>query len=147
MTNKTYIYHDDKSDAITKTKDRTTMSNGINTRFYYYDTTPNTELTGIHLSVQNTSKVALYQGEDTMEQPITEIPTDIETADDANIFLTFEANTFGNNDTDRLLIGLTQDGATVPSIDNIHLYGTMIAFPDGFFEPNRSQHDKTAVQT
>ncbi len=130
MTNRTYIYHDDKTDSITKTKDRTAP----NTRLFYYDVTPDTELTGIRLSVQNTSKITLYRGEDTMEQPITEIAADIETADESDVFITFNAHTFGNSDADRLLISLTQEGTDIPDVDSISFYGTMIAFQDGFFD-------------
>jgi len=131
MTNKTYIYHDNKDTAFTQTKDRTAS----NTRYHYYDATPNTELTGIHLSTQNTDNIVLYQGEDTMQDPITEITADIEIADGTQVFITFDAHTFGNTDADRMIIGLTQhDTNNVPSIDTTNFYSTMIAFPDGFFD-------------
>lgn len=130
MTNKTYIYHDNKNDTFTKTKDRT----NANIRYYYYDADPNTQLTGIHLSVQNTDKIVLYQGEDSMQDPITEIAADFEIVDGTHVFITYDARTFGNTDTDRMLIGLAQDGTDIPSIDTANFYGTMIPFPDGFFD-------------
>ncbi|MYF99251.1 hypothetical protein F4212_08980 [Candidatus Poribacteria bacterium] len=130
MTNKTYIYHDNKDSAFTNTKDRATS----NTRYYYYDATPNTQLTGIHLSTQNTDNIVLYQGEDSMQDPITEIPVDIEIADGMQVFITFDAHTFGKTDADRMIIALAQHGTNVPSIDTANFYGTMLAFPDGFFD-------------
>ena len=125
MTHQTYIYHDNRDSAFTKNRDRSTN----NTRSYYYDATPDTQLTGIHLLVQNTSKVVLYKGEDSTQQLITEI-----TADGANVFLAFDTHTFGSSNADRLVIELTQNGTDKPSVDNGHFYGTMIAFTDGFFD-------------
>ena len=126
MTQKqTYIYYEERTDDITQTKI-------TDNRVYHYDATPNTELAGIHLSVNNATRVTLYQGEDAMTQPITEIiAIDV---DGANLVLPFDSRTFGNTDADRLLIGLTPDGTNTPTITDIGFFGTMLVFPDGFFD-------------
>ena len=130
MLNKTYIYHDNKDSAFTEAKDRTTS----NIRYFYYDATPDTELTGIRLSIQNIDNIVLYQGEDAMQEPIAEISADIEIVDGTQVFITFDAHTFGRTDADRLIIGLTQHNTNVPNVDTVNFYGTMLAFPDGFFD-------------
>lgn len=138
--NRTYIYYDKRTDDITQTK-------VTGTRIYHYDAPPNTQLAGIHLSVNNVTRVTLYQGEDAMAQPTTEIIA-IE-ADSANLFLPFDARTFGNTDADRLLIGLTADGTNTPDIADIDFFGTMLAFPDGFFDkiiPTRTDRSGGVIE-
>lgn len=125
MQNQTYIYYDEKTDQITQTKI-------TGSSVYHYDATPDTQLTGVRISVSNTMRVTLYQGVDAMELPITEILSiDVENAD---VFIAFDARIFGNTDANRLLIGLTADGSNSPAINGIEVYGTMLAFPDGFFD-------------
>lgn len=67
-----------------------------------------------------------------MEQPITQLIA--VNVDETDLFIPFDAQTFGNTEADRLLIGLTPDGENTPSIDSIACYGTMLAFADGFFD-------------
>lgn len=51
--NRTYIYYNERTDNITQTQI-------TENRIYHYDTSPNTELTGIRLSVNNATEVTLY---------------------------------------------------------------------------------------
>lgn len=138
--NQTYIYYDKKTDDITQTKI-------TGTRIYHYDATPSTQLAGIYLSVNNATRVTLYQGEDAMARPITEIIS-VE-VEGAKLFLPFDARTFGNTDADRLLIGLTADGTNTPDITDIDFFGTMLAFPDGFFDkiiPTRADRSGGVIE-
>lgn len=127
----TYIYYDKKDANITQTKITTPETNK---RLYHYDSTPDTGLTGILMSANNARHITLYQGIDAMELPITEIISVDAVADGANIFLPFDSHTFGNTDANRLLIGLEQEGTNTPIITDINFFGTMLAFPDGFFD-------------
>lgn len=138
--NQTYIYYDKRTDDMTQTK-------VTGTRIYHYDAAPNTHLAGIHLSVNNVRQVTLYQGENAMAQPITEVIS--VAADGVNLFLLFDARTFGNTDADRLLIGLTADGTNTPAIADIDFFGTMLAFPDGFFDkiiPTRTDRSGGVIE-
>ena len=138
--NRTYIYYNERTDNITQTQI-------TENRIYHYDTSLNTELTGIRLSVNNATEVTLYQGENAMAQPITEIIS-IKAAGQ-NLFLPFDACTFGNTDADRLLIGLTPDGTNTPAITDIGFFGTMLVFPDGFFDriiPTRADRSGGVIE-
>lgn len=138
--NQTYIYYDEKTEDITQTK-------VTGTRIYHYDATPDTALAGIRVSVDNATQVTLYQGEDTMAEPITEIISmDV---DGADLFLPFDAHTFGSTDADRLLIGLTADGMNSPVITDIGFFGTMLVFADGFFDkiiPTRADRSGGVIE-
>ena len=82
-----------------------------------------------------------------MAQPLTEIiSVEVESV---NLFLPFDARTFGNTDADRLLIGLTADGTSTPEIVDIDFFGTMLAFPDGFFDkiiPTRTDRSGGVIE-
>ena len=78
----TYIYHTDADDDFSQNRAGTTRTyNGVSTRFYYYDVSPDTAIEGVRLEVSNTKSVTVYKGE-ASNDPVTEI---------ASITLTLQA--------------------------------------------------------
>ena len=162
MANESYIYYDSESNHFSQNRKGTTGDfNGVQTRFIYYDVSPDKAITGIRLSVVNTRAVTLYKGEkgsgdpNTAGHPITEIVSDPETTGEADVFLAFDATTFGNDEADRLVLGLEQEGTGTPDIGifssriDIDFYAAMIAFPDGFFDkivPSRTDRGGGTIE-
>ena len=137
--NQAYIYHGTQDSHFSVNRIESTGSyRGENVRFYYYEASPDTAISGVRLAVRNVSKVRLYKGEyEATGEPISESsdsPHLAEIDTTGEVILAFDKTTFGAVHADRLLIGLVQDGTADPEIDDISYYGTMIAFPDGFFD-------------
>lgn len=129
-TNQAYIYHETQDSHFSVNRIGTVGSyRGENVRFYYYEASPDTAISGVRLAVRNAATVRLYKG----EQTATGEPVSAHLAE-GDTFLAFEKTTFGAVPADRLVVGLVQDGTATPEIDDISYYGTMIAFPDGFFD-------------
>ena len=122
--NQAYIYYNALSGHFKSDKIRTTT--------HYWTATPETQITGIHLNVSHASKVSIYQGEDADEKPITMIASKEIGA--ANVFIAFDATTFGDSAADKLVIALKQGGSPTPTINEIAFYSVMVALYDGFLD-------------
>ena len=147
--NQAYIYHDVQDSHFSVNRIGTVGSyRGENVRFYYYAVSPDTAISGVRLAVSNASTVRLYKGEDTAtREPVSAHLAETDATD--NAFLAFDKTTFGAVHADRLLIGLVQDGTATPEVDDISYYGTMIAFPDGFFDkiiPSRTDRGGGVIE-
>lgn len=129
----TFIYHTDRNSDISANRVASTINyEGVDTQFYFYDAAPDRELSGIKLSVQDTASVIVFRGE-SGGQPVTRLGSvDVGETD---VYLAFDATTFGSTDADRLLVGLVPDGMTTPTIpmDDISYYEVMIGFHDNYF--------------
>lgn len=153
--NQAYIYYDNKDDNFpenTRTDSNAVgIYNGEHMRLFYYSAPSDTLLTGVRLSVKNTSKVRLYRGHDVNgNPPATALVSDEDTVGDTNVFLAFNATSFGGADTAKLVLGLVQEQeASAPEVENISFYGTMITFPDGFFDkivPSRADRGSGVIE-
>ena len=122
--NQTYIYYDPQTDNLTKVA--STAAPQPNTTFVRYNLSPDTEISGIRIAIKNATGITLYKG----EPGSTPLAADITAT-----HIAIDPTTFGTTDTDCLVIALTHNTATpAPTIDDIDIYRTMIAFPDGFFD-------------
>lgn len=143
--NQAYIYHGTQNSHFSVNRIGTVGSyRGENVRFYYYEASPDTAISGVRLAARNTATVRLYKG----EQTVTGEPIAAHLAE-GDAFLAFEKTTFGAVPADRLLIGLVQQGAAAPEIEDISYYSTMIAFPDGFFDkivPTRTDRGSGVIE-
>ena len=153
--NQAYIYYDEKTDNF-PSSGRTDSGvvgiyNNEHMKLFYFPAMPDTELTGIRLAVKRTTKVRLYYGHDASDNPpATALVSDEDTTGEADVFLAFDKTTFGGTGGNKLLLGLVrQDGAPAPVVDEIDFYGTMIAFPDGFFDkiiPSRADRGGGVIE-
>lgn len=122
--NRSYIYYDPQTDNITKVN--STAPPQPDTTLVRYNVSPDTEISGVRIATKNATQITLSKG----EQGST-----IATAHSTATHIAIDPTTFGTTDTDCLVIALTHaPTAPVPVIDDIDIYRTMIAFPDGFFD-------------